>query len=826
MSEETLRIGVRDLCERGFAGGVGWSNLGGGWIPGRARQGQLVHQRLQRAAQDADPQTLCELPVEWQGRLLERQVELHGRIDLLHPDGVVEEVKTVLAQSQRLKGFKATDFPGHAMQALLYAWMQDPRENVSARLRLVNLADGGERVFELARPASELLQFLEAQVALAIAASEHRQGLVRSRTALSRKLRFPFDSYRPGQRELAREVENAVQRSQHLLLNAPTGLGKSVGVLLPALRAGLAAGKRVFFCTAKNTGREAALRVRDALAAKGAEVPTLAMASRESLCPAEVYYCHEEHCPFLAGLGQRLPAALEDLRDEGVVGRELLEATGVRHRVCPHEIALALSETRELVVGDYNYVFDPGVRIRRLFVEGDPREWVVVVDEAHNLPPRARGWFSETLSHEDLDRAEEVLAERIAEGGLFHGGALQQACRGLLKAVGRLRAWMDGFEAMLDGEFEFNRDPERQVYGAVFDLEALEEIRGHWERHLVTYLLTSVLNGVVRARDPLLEFHRRLERFADLAARPGEAMHRVIRVEAGGAAGARLPLVADGARLVFEVLCSWAGDWLGEQLSRFHASVLFSATLKPWDWNLRELGLDGDARAETLEAASPFPPENRNLVIHEGLSSRWKDRRRGLPSLARVVESVFARVGGNTAVFLPSFAYLRDLRERLDPALPLLVHDGSLEPALREALLKRLQRGGPWLLLTVMGGVFAEAVDFPGRMLECAIVVGPGLPQLSHERELARLYYDARGESGFDNAYRLPGLIRVLQAAGRVIRRPEDRGSILLLCDRFSEWENLSLIEEFYGARPLQTELEDELLDRVARFHRGEEGGA
>lgn len=821
MTGDRLRIGVRELCERGFDGGIEWSSLGRGWIPGRARQGQLAHQRLQRAAMDADPEILCELPVEWSGTLLDREVELHGRIDLLHPDGTVEEIKTVLAQANRLAGFRETDFPGHAMQALLYAWMHEPREILHARLRLINLADGAERVFELERKASELLQFLEAQVALAISASQHRMGLVRARTALSRKLRFPYDEHRPGQRELIRDVENAVQRGQHLLLSAPTGLGKSVGVLLPALRAGLASGRRVFFCTAKNTGREAALRVREALALKGAEVPTLAMASRESMCPAEVYYCHEEHCPFLSGLAQRLPAALADLRDEGVVGSAQLVAAGVRHRVCPHEIALALSETRELVVGDYNYVFDPGVRIRRLFVEGDPAEWVVVVDEAHNLPPRARGWFSETLSHEDLALAEEALAQRIAGGDLFHGGALQQACRGLLKAVGRLRVWMDGFEEMLDGDFEFQRDPERQVFGAVFDLTALEEIRGHWERHLVAYLLTSVLNGIVQARDPLLDFHRRLERFAELAARPGEAMHRVIRVEAPGRGAAGLPLVAGGATLVFEVLCSWAGDWLGEQLARFGASVLFSATLKPWDWNLRELGLAGDARATTLEAASPFPPGNRNLVIHEGLSSRWKDRRRGLPALARLVEGVFARVGGTTAVFLPSFAYLRDLRERLSPGLPLLVHDGSLEPALREALLKRLQQGGPWLLLTVMGGVFAEAVDYPGRMLECAVVVGPGLPQISHERELARLYYEGRGESGFDNAYRLPGLTRVLQAAGRVIRRPEDRGSILLLCDRFSEWENLSLIEEFYGARPRQCEAEQELLEWVERFHRG-----
>jgi DNA excision repair protein ERCC-2 len=483
---------------------------------------------------------------------------------------------------------------------------------------------------------------------------------------------------------------------------------------------------------------------------------------------------------------------------------------GLRHRVCPHEVALALCESRELVIGDYNYVFDPQVRIRRLFVDGDPDEWVLAVDEAHNLAARARGWFSETLSPADLALAGEALELRLAGGDLFHGGALQQACRGMRQALGNLRTWMDGAEEMLDGEFEFQREPGEAAFSAVFDLEALEALRGEWERHLVAYLLSCVLQGLHQARDPLLDFHRRLERFVELAARPGEAMHRVIRFEVQP---------DETVRPVFEVLCSWAGDWLGGQLERVAASVLFSATLKPWEWNLRELGLEGDSRVLTLEVPSPFPPENRLLAIHEGLSSRWRDRRRGLPALARLVAGVFGRVAGNTAVFLPSFAYLRDLRSRLPADLPLLVHDGSLEPALREALLRRLQRGGPKLLLTVMGGIFAEAVDYPGRMLECALVVGPGLPQLSHERELARLYYEGRGESGFDNAYRLPGLTRVLQAAGRVIRRPEDRGSILLLCDRFSELENLTLIEEFYGQRPIQTESEGELLALVERFH-------
>ncbi len=772
-----------------------------------------------------------EVDLRWRGSLLDRDLELHGRADLVYGDGAVEEIKTVLLEPGRFRDCGPDDFPAPVMQALIYAWMIEQRDRLEARLRVVNLASepstddgafregdsdgeddaapGGERLFRVSCSRDELLQFLETQVAFCQSGEEARRFRHKRRRRLGSGLRFPYPEARPGQQELIRELELFLARERVTLLSAPTGLGKSVCVLYPALKRALLNDRRVFFCTAKNTGREAALKVLEAFHAQGAEIGCVAMASRESMCPAETYFCHEDHCPFLRGFRQRLEAALADLDERLIVGRRELEAAGIKHRLCPHELALSLCESRDLVIGDYNYVFDPLVRLRRLFVEGDPDELLLLVDEAHNLPSRGRGYFSAELRLSRIRDIVELVRQRGALGDLFHGGPLKGVYVGLIRALEMLQRLVEDYQSMLDDEFVFAREQGRCVLGVSIDLVRLDAARSAYETHLVDYLLQTVIHGTAVNRDPLVEFYRELERFGELAARDAPPMRHVAVVERGAA----------GEDLALAVNCAWAGDWIGEQLGRVHAAVLFSATLKPWEYHRSELGIDGQGDAGQLEAESPFPPEHRLLVIHEGFSTRFRHRLPGIGRLAAAVTGCFAAVGGNTAVFLPSFEYLRRLREALPGDLPLLVHDGSMEPSLRAALLKKLSRGGPRLLLSVMGGIFAEAVDYPGRMLECAVVVGPGLPQLSYERELARLYYEETGSAGFDRAYRLPGLCRVLQAAGRVIRRSEDRGSIVLLCDRFNEWENRRIIEEYFGEAPAIVSDRRGLVNLLQEFH-------
>jgi DNA excision repair protein ERCC-2 len=804
-------VAVRDFCTwafRGEGGALAKKESASAWIPGRARQGRLVHQRLQTEA-SSEQGCGIEVFLKYAGRHQDLDFRLSGRADIVRASGRVEEVKTVLLSEKAFAQLKQGSYPAHEMQALLYAWMLHKGQTVRADLRLVNLSTGNERLIQLKRPAAEIVQFIDTQVTLLQTAHTQICAEAKGRKAKGKALRFPFDSYRPRQRTMIQDVQNAMQREQILMLNAPTGLGKSIGVLLPALRTAFATGRRVFFATAKNTGRKAAFQVLEALAKKGCEVSCVAMSAREGLCLADVYFCQEASCAFLRGMEKRLPKALKSLEKRAVVDRAELMQAGMDCEVCPHELALALCETRDLVVGDYNYALDPRIRIRRLFVEGDPKDFVMVVDEAHNLAPRARDWFSSSLSMQELEEMRDELGRRQMTGGLFHGGdALDAALKGMHKVVLALIVFMQDWESMLSEDFQFARDASEMCFGAHFHQDEMQRLQSNYERHVLQFILRTVLQGVAEGKDPVIDFHYKLERFTQLASRREPSMRQVIRLNP-----------TTGTHLFFEVICTWAGDWLHENLQKMASTVLLSATLKPWDWHGSELGLQKLDRLEQLSVPSSFPPENRCLLLHEGLSSRYRERRESMGSLAQLVHNSFLAVGGNTAVFLPSFAYLRELRKALPKRLPLLVHDGTMPPNLRSALLKRLSTGGPYLLLTVMGGIFAEAVDFPGRMLESALVVGPGLPGVSHERELAKAFYESRGEEGFHKAYRLPGLCRVLQAAGRVIRRPEDRGSIVLIDDRFKSWENLSVIEESYEATPHILQSNQEVVEALRDFH-------
>jgi DNA excision repair protein ERCC-2 len=805
-SGSLIHLSVRDLCEKGFSSDPG--RTGSGWIPGRARQGQKAHRRIQDEFLCHQPECKVEYDLNWQGKILEQDVSLSGRADLVLTDGKIVEIKTLLIQPERFKKLTAKDFPAPAMQALLYAWMYKPDFKLMAILRLVNIVDGSEMDLEVKGTSREILVFLENQIALYTASKEQENRLHKLRLKTARDISFPFDEYRKGQRVLLNDVENAIQRNEVVLLNAPTGLGKSVSVLVPALKQAFRSSKRVFFCTAKNTGQEAAINVVMALENKGCRVSTIAMASRENMCTADTYFCHEEHCPFLSGMKARMTDALKELEPHLIVNRDLLVKTGLKHRVCPHEIGLSLCEQRDLVVGDYNHALDPRIRIRRLFIDGDPDQFVILVDEAHNLAARARSWFSTELSYEYLVETETHLAGKLAVGDLFNSGPLHDSFTKMLRIVKSLQKQLLDYSSQIDEDFVFDRDSKQTVLGAQFDLRRFQKARSRYEQVLIEYMLTSVMIGASEGRDPLVSFYYELDNFCNLLEMEKESIHQVIRL-----------CREEENNITFELVCSWAGDWLSEKLPEFHSAVLFSATLKPWEFHLRELGLNVIQKLSRVEASSPFPEENRLLVIHSGFSSRFRDRPSGMNALAAIVSGVFDKVAANCAVFLPSFNYLRQLRGFLPKGIPLLVHDGSMDIQLRQAILTRLKNGPPKLLLTVMGGVFAEAVDYPGTMLENAIVVSPGLPLISHERELARIWYESCGDSGFDFAYRLPGLCRVLQAAGRIIRRNDDRGSIVFLCDRFSEWDNMTVLENYYQQKPDILEYTDELLKMIETFH-------
>ena len=619
------------------------------------------------------------------------------------------------------------------------------------------------------------------------------------------------------QRALAGEVWRACRAGKdadhkggtRLFCQAPTGIGKTMSVLFPALKAmGEGCGEKLFYLTARNTTQAAA---EDALARLQASDPGLALRSvtlsaKEKVClhpdaegrPA----CLPELCPYANGYYDRLKTALSALLDggSGCFDRTVLAETGRKFSVCPFELGLDLSEWCDVVIGDYNYLFDPVVRLRRFFdASGD---WLFLIDEAHNLPDRARAMYSASFSKASLTEAKRSLGpgksalktalrkadkaflearRAVAELAPRHGTLPAEAA----PAEAKQTSLLDAPEAETafalpeplfaeDGTVFFRELPAELLK----PLQALTAPLQNWlEQHPDAEAHTALLDLYFKVQDILRTAERYDEHFT-------------------------AQLTAYGSALDLHILCLDPAPFVDASLSGGRAAALFSATLTPPGYYRNVLGCP-DARAVALE--SPFPPQHLGLYCLPSISTRYRDREASIRPLSDALAAMAKGKVGNYLAFFPSYAYLRQVYEDFTaryPDIPTLAQESGLDDAGRAAFLARFAPHPEKTLLGfgVLGGIFGEGVDLAGdRLIGCAIV-GVGLPQVNPRQEMLRRYYDAApGGTGFDYAYRCPGMNKVLQAAGRVIRTSEDKGVVLLLDDRFARSEYTRLFPRHWG---------------------------
>ena len=594
-----------------------------------------------------------------------------------------------------------------------------------------------------------------------------------------------------------------------LFCQAPTGIGKTMSALFPALKAmGEGHGEKLFYLTARNTTQAAA---EDALARLRASAPELALRSvtltaKEKAClcrdaegrPA----CLPELCPYANGYYDRLKTALSALLDggSGCFDRTVLAETGRKFSVCPFELGLDLSEWCDVVIGDYNYLFDPVVRLRRFFdASGD---WLFLIDEAHNLPDRARAMYSASFSKASLTEAKRSLGpgksalktalrkadkaflearRAVAELAPRHGTLPAEAA----PAEAKQTSLLDAPEAETafalpeplfaeDGTVFFRELPA----GLLKPLQALTAPLQDWlEQHPDAEAHTALLDLYFKVQDILRAAERYDEHFT-------------------------AQLTAYGSALDLHILCLDPAPFVDASLSGGRAAALFSATLTPPGYYRNVLGCP-DARAVALE--SPFPPQHLGLYCLPSISTRYRDREASIRPLSDALAAMAKGKVGNYLAFFPSYAYLRQVYEDFTaryPDIPTLAQESGLDDAGRAAFLARFAPHPEKTLLGfgVLGGIFGEGVDLAGdRLIGCAIV-GVGLPQVNPRQEMLRRYYDAApGGTGFDYAYRCPGMNKVLQAAGRVLRTSEDKGVVLLLDDRFARSEYTRLFPRHWG---------------------------
>ena len=725
---------------------------------------------------------------------------IRGRVDGLSREGerlVVEEVKTSLMDGTRLEALELAELGAWCEQLSLYLHLLSAQggEPVVGRLVVLSLADGWQRFF-MVQPDPSLEQRLREQLRWLVGRREAL--LADRRRRRSCQVPFPHGAMRAGQEEILARAAQVLREPGHLLLQAPTGIGKTAAVLCAALRVAYATDRRVFFATARTTQQLLAADTLEAMVEQGLFMRAVVLSAREKVCINQRLECHPERCSYARGHYDRVRQGelLERLLKGGVNRPQDLERVARQAHVCPHALARDLVERSDVVVGDYNYVFDPFVALRSCSGGGadrDPSErWFVLVDEAHNLVERARDWLSPALRGARLGAAARHL-EALGEQFQPYAGLLGELQRAVEEAVcGAGGAFADGTAVVELDEGRFH------------------DLRARFDSLLLDYALAMGPQGAAPARleDPYLRICSDLMRFCQRLEQAGEesvALHR-----------------PDPAGADLRLFCRDPASYLGPCFQQLAGSIAFSATLEPLEHHRRWLGLP--PQTERLSLPSPFDPALLQVVVGSRVSTRFRHRERDRLATRELVRRVMEAIPGNCAILFPSFA----MRDRVVEGMgtqgrQILLQQPAMEEDERKALLESLERPAsqPRVLLGVLGGIFAEGVDLPGEALLGVVIVGPALPPVTPERELIRGWCQERWGRGFHHAYLVPGMTRVIQAAGRVVRTDQDYGVVVLVGQRFVQHDFARFFPPDWSARRSSAPWED-----VASFFRSMAQGA
>jgi DNA excision repair protein ERCC-2 len=768
-----FEISVRELAEDegfrrvGFDRGDGWRRLG---------LGAQIHTRVLAERRNAHPGYRSEVHLEaripvdgWTAVLTGR---LDGCVERTAGQWLIEELKStnLSVDGVRPTGY-AFERDRRQLLGYCYLWRRLGRGNVDGALVYVDIETGEELSLEV--PFDDgFEQEVDRRLARILAIWRNAQVSRERKAKAAERLPFPHTAPRPIQDKLIEAIRNAIHSGENLIAEAPTGSGKTAAALYPALAEGLATGRQVVFLTSKTLQQKMA--VSSLVAMNERAFQTVQVRAKERMCANDRILCHEDFCRFAKDYPEKMEHSnlLGRLRE----GYSHLDPDTVfeearREEVCPFEVQLELASRADAIVADYNYVFEPAAALRHLTGE-DLSEAILLVDEAHNLADRARQIFSPELLEEDLAALRNRLC--LQPGDLFAD---------IVLSVEELLAILQqAVEDLPEGDAIAEIEP---------PAEAILAMRVDWETKLMRYLAWKRETRLALVDDPVMDFHFALQRFSAVLSMLGPDFTCVIERRS---AGIRLGLVClDPARALAPVFRT------------AHATILLSATLTPPEAIRRVLGLESD-RTSAISLPPPFPPENRKVMIVPSVRTTFKAREKNYDRIARLIADMSSAHGGNDLVLFPSYRFLMQVAERMpETRSRLLLQRPDLTDFERQQLLHALSSPPPGgtLLFAVSGGMYAEGVDFPGELLSAVFVVSPALPQVSFERELLRRYFDDREESGFDFAYLQPGMTRVVQAAGRLIRSEKDRGVIALVCARFLEEPYASrLPRDWYDESP------------------------
>ena len=789
------------------------------------QEGSRIHRMIQKSM---GPDYHAEVPLKYVHKAEGYDLVVEGRADGIldkyfddpdaydaqesfisspKPAPMIDEIKGTYRELVRMKEPVGVHLAQAKCYAAIYSGMKHC-PSINVRMSYCNIETEEMKYFDSSYSYEEITTWFKGLITDYLKWSDFEYNWAILRTSSIKAVQFPF-SYREGQKDLAAAVYRTIVHEKKLFLEAPTGTGKTITTVFPTVKA-MGEGKisKLFYLTAKTITRTVAEEAFDTLRSlQGLRFKTATITARDKICflNEEERNCNPEACPYAKGHYDRINDAIYDLLiSEDSFNREKIVEYATKHQVCPFEMALDMSLFADGIICDYNYVFDPFVYLRRFFADGigGKKDYVFLVDETHNLLDRGRDMYSAFLRKESFLELKNTIKE-------FHpsiAGHLDKCNRALLE----LKRQCDGCRILTSIEGVIN--PLNRLSGIIS-----EYLENHQEGP---------------CREDILLFYFDISRFLTIYDLVDD--HYVMYSE-----------FAENGDFLVRLFCADPSRNLASCMEKGKSSILFSATLLPIQYYKKLLG--GTDEDFEIYAKSIFDPKKLGIFIGNDVTSKYSERSENqYANIAAYIDSVTKARGGNYLIFFPSHQFLEEVYYAYEENFydeeqtELLVQRDYMSEESREAFLDRFSVGNNMDLsniihmdleieedknilgFCVMGGIFSEGIDLKYDSLIGVIVVGTGIPMVCNEREILRGFFEDRGVDGFDYAYRYPGMNKVLQAAGRVIRTEEDEGVVTLLDNRFNQSSYRSLFpREWKGAKMVSTKT---VKSEITRFWTEREG--
>lgn len=750
LEQPVIRISVRSLVEFIMRSGDIDNRIAGADKDSMLLGGK-IHRKIQRRmGADYHAEIGLKFEVPCKGFLLMIEGRADGIIET--PEGIViDEIKGVLKDLNLLKEPVGV----HLAQARCYAYIyasQKKLEEIGVQMTYCNMETEEIKRFQSIYSFRELDTWFRKLIGKYEKWARYQIRWKEKRNQSIKEIEFPF-AYREGQKDLVVSVYRTILRKKKLFIQAPTGVGKTMATVFPAVKAiGEGLGEKLFYLTAKTITRTVAWQAFDTLKEQALRMKVIVLTAKEKICFCEETNCNPDACPYAKGHYDRVNDAVYELittSDE--MSREILEEQARKWQVCPHEMSLDIAEWVDAVICDYNYVFDPNAYLRRFFGEGNKGEYLFLIDEAHNLVERGREMYSAQIYKEDILKIKKLVKDRDEK--------LARKLSDCNKQLLALKRECDGLQVL---------DSVSHIYLKLMAL--MTEMERYLEECKEEEIRQEVLNLYFSVRT-FLNIHDRLDE------------NYLIYSE-----------LEDSGRFKLRLFCVNPANCLQEFLDKGNSTIFFSATLLPIHYYKKLLSTSKEDYA--IYAESPFDPARRQLILGTDVSTKYTRRGEGMyRRYARYLIQVARTRIGNYIAFFPSYRFMEEVYEvfvdllKEDQEIEYVMQSQYMSEEAREIFLENFEEDRKHSLMgfCVMGGIFSEGIDLAEDKLIGAIIIGTGLPQVCRERELLKNYFDAHGLRGFDYAYLYPGMNKVLQSAGRVIRTDEDRGVILLLDERFRD---------------------------------------